>query len=128
MGDVGQVAATGQAQDVNSQANINSALNNFYAQQQWPYQNLGFASNIIRGQNVPTNTMQVGTNYNPGQAYTASPLAAFTGTTLGATALQNGGFGGGSRINPITGLPYAKGGHVRRKRAGALTERYREAA
>lgn len=85
--DTGQVAAAGQAQDVNSQANINAALNNFYAQQQWPYQNLTYASNIIRGQAEPSNTQQVGLQYNPGQTYSASPLSSFIGTTLGASAL-----------------------------------------
>ena len=39
-GDVAQVAGAGQAQDTTNQANINAAMNNFYAQQQWPYQNL----------------------------------------------------------------------------------------
>jgi hypothetical protein len=89
--DTGQVAAAGQAQDTLAQTNINAALNNFYAQQQWPYQNLAFASNIIRGQNVPSNTQAVGTAYYPGQAFAPSPLSSFVGTTLGASSLLNGG-------------------------------------
>lgn len=83
--DVGQLAASGQAQDTTNQANINAALNNFYAQQQWPYQNLGFASNVVRGLPVNTNQQVVGQTYNG--AYTASPLSQFIGTTIGASAL-----------------------------------------
>ncbi len=87
-GDIGQVAAAGQGQDINNQANINAAMNNFYAQQQWPYQNLGFASNIIRGLPVNTNTQTVGQQYAPGTGgYTASPLASFIGATSGSKAL-----------------------------------------
>jgi hypothetical protein len=98
--DVGQLASAGQAQDQTNQANINAALNNFYSQQQWPYQNLGFASNVVRGLPVNTNQQVVGQTYNV--PYSPSPLSQFLGTTLGASAL---------------GLK--DGGHVRR-RDGAL--------
>ena len=87
--DTGMVAAAGQAQDTTNQADINAAMNNFYTQQNWPYQNLAYASNIVRGQNIPTNTQQVGTTYPPSSAYTASPLSTFVGTALGANALSN---------------------------------------
>lgn len=100
-GDVGQLAASGQAQDQTNQANINAAMNNFYAQQQWPYQNLGFASNIIRGLPINTNTQTVGLSYPPQGSYGASPLSTAAGTILGAKALG-----------------VAKGGHIRR---GALS-------
>ena len=83
--DVGQVASAGQAQDQTNQANINAALNSFNQQLQWPYQNLGFASNIIRGLPVNTNTQVVGQTYNV--PYSPSPLSQFLGTTLGASAL-----------------------------------------
>ena len=83
--DTGQIAAAGSAQDQVNQANINAALNNFYSQQQWPYQNLAYASNIIRGLQVPSNQQTVGTTYNV--PYSASPLSTFIGTTLGASAL-----------------------------------------
>ena len=102
--DVGQLAASGQAQDTTNQANINASMNNFYAQQQWPYQNLTYASNIIRGQAVPSNTMQVGLQYPPSGSYGPSPLATGLGVATGASAL---------------GL--ARGGHVRR---GALEHRF----
>lgn len=106
----GLVAAAGQSQDAANQANINASMNNFYAQQQWPYQNLAFASNITNGLNVPSNTQTVGMNYNPGQTYSSSPLTSFVGTTLGSTAVQNG-----TGSNALT---YARGGRVR---GGALT-------
>jgi hypothetical protein len=125
--DVGQVAAAGAGQDTYNQSNINAALNNFYAQQQWPYQNLAYASNIIRGQNVPSNTMTVGTQYTPNTSYTASPLSAFVGTTLGAASLgSNNNSSSSSNSNSSSGLSslfsgsggQARGGHIRPK--GAL--------
>ena len=116
--DTGIMAAAGQSQDAINQANINASLNNFYTQQNWPYQNLAYASNIIRGQNIPTNTQQVGTTYAPASAYTASPLSTFVGTALGANALA----GGSSSNNSALGLH--RGGRVRH---GAL-RRYAMAA
>lgn len=107
--DVGQLAAAGQGQDTANQANINAAMNNFYAQQQWPYQNLAFASNIIRGQPVASNTQTVGLTPPSASAYTASPLAAFIGGTLGGSALANSG------TSPKNA--FRRGGHVAR---GAL--------
>ena len=116
--DTGMVASAGQSQDAINQANINASLNNFYTQQNWPYQNLAFASNVVRGQNIPTNTQQVGTTYAPASAYTASPLSTFVGTALGASALSNGS-NSGSRS-----LGLRDGGRVRH---GAL-RRYAKAA
>lgn len=110
--DIGQVAAAGQGQDINNQANLNAGLNNFYAQQQWPYQNLAFASNIIRGQPVASNQQTVGLQYNPGQTYTPSPLSSFIGTTLGASALSNNSNSLGLRKGGRVG--YATGGALRR--------------
>ena len=120
-GDVGQLAAAGQTEDTYNQANINAAMNNFYAQQQWPYQNLSYASNIIRGQAVPSNTMQVGLTSPSASSYTASPLAAGLGTTLGASAIGNG-------LNLNAASLYRGGGRVRRPRAiGALSHLRRAA-
>ena len=129
--DTGQLAAAGSAQDTYNQSNINAALNNFYAQQQWPYQNLAYASNIVRGQNIPSNTQTVGTAYIPNEAYAPSPLSSFVGTTLGASSL----FGNSSNASnqnttqsqptqSTTGNVYgARGGRV----PGALS-RYKRAA
>ncbi len=101
--DAGQLAASGQAQDTVNQANINAAMNNFYAQQQWPYQNLGFASNIIRGLPVNTNQQTVGQTYNA--SYSPSPLSQFVGTTLGASAL---GLKKGGKVRRPGALSYRK--------------------
>lgn len=117
--DIGQVAASGQSQDTINQANINSALNNFYTQQNWPYQNLAYASNIIRGQNIPTNTQQVGTTYPPSSAYTASPLSNFVGTTLGASALSGGSGSNSLGLHRGGRVTHAKAGGALRQRAKA---------
>ena len=102
-GDIGTLAAAGQAQDQNAQQNLNASMSNFYSQQQWPYQNLGFASNIIRGLPVNTNTQTVGMSYAPGTGgYQASPLATFLGAVSGGKALG-----------------FARGGHARRRRPPA---------
>lgn len=112
--DVGQVAAAGQTVDTNNQANINAAMNNFSAQQQWPYQNLAYASNIIRGVNTGnSNSSYVGST--PTTTQTSSPLASFVGTALGSSALSN------STSNSVKSAlsSLARGGHVKRK-SGAL--------
>lgn len=121
--DVGQVAAAGQGIDTNNQANINSAMNNFYAQQQWPYQQLAYASNIVRGQPVATNTQVVGQSPASQNSYSPSPLSSFIGTTLGASAIAHGATG---RTNGTTGslFGYRGGGRVTandNRRRGALS-------
>ncbi len=107
LNDVGAVSAVGAQQDQNNQANINASMNNFYAQQQWPYQNLGFASNVLRGQNIGTNTQTVGLQPSSQTTYSASPLQAFTQAVGGASSLN-----------------LKEGGHVKKKVAsrGALNE------
>jgi hypothetical protein len=102
--DVGALAASGQQQDQYAQANINAALNNWQQQQQYPYQQLGFLSNIERG--LPT----AGTGSNTQSTYAtqgvqgASPLAKIGGVLSGAS-----------------GLGFRKGGLVPSRR-GALSD------
>ena len=106
--DVAQQSAAGQAQDVLSQANLNAAYGQFQQQQQWPYQQLGFLSNTIRGlplQAAGTTTQSSGTYY-PQQN------AGITNSLGGASALS--------------GMGYRKGGAVRR--AGPLTSVLRSVA
>lgn len=87
-GDAGSLAAVGQAQDTVNQANLNAASTNATAQQQYPYQQLGYASNIIRGVPYGTTTQTSGLTYAPGTGgYAASPLATYTGVAQGASAL-----------------------------------------
>ena len=92
--DVSSVGAAGSAQDAYQQANINTAMQNYQNQQQWPYQNLQFASNIVQGLQAPTTTQTVGTTYPSTTG--ASPVAAALGTAAAANSLQ-----------------LAKGGHVK---------------
>lgn len=110
--DVGQLAASGATQDQNAQTNINAALNQFYNQQQYPYQQLGFLSDIIN--KIPIQaTGPTTTAVQSGSTFAPSPLATFAGTLAGGNA---------------TGL--ARGGRVAtpmRYRLGAL-EQYRMAA
>ena len=107
--DVGQLAAAGATQDQAAQTNINAALNQYYNQQQYPYQQLGFLSDIINKEPIQA-TGATTTNVQSGQTYAPSPLATFAGTLAGGN---------------VTGL--ARGGRVMRKRVGAL-EQYRMAA
>jgi hypothetical protein len=93
--DVSQVAGAGQAQDTLAQQNINASMNNFQQQQQWPYQNLAFASNIIHGLPVGSTTQTAG--LTTPSSYAPSPLAS----GLGTYALSNG-------------LKMRRGGRVRR--------------
>jgi len=108
LGDIGQMAASGSAQDRYRQGNLDQAYGDFAEQRAFPYQNLTYLSDIIRG--LPTQyggytTQQVGTSY-PG-AYAPSPFASF---------LQGGSMRRGGAVRP---RPYA---HSR----GALS--YRRAA
>jgi hypothetical protein len=89
-GDVASLAASGQQQDTLAQNNINAAMNAFYQQQQYPYQQLGFASNIIRGLPVNTNQQTSGVTYQ-NSGYTASPLASLGQLALGSGVLARGG-------------------------------------
>jgi hypothetical protein len=104
--DVGQVAAAGNAQDTLAQQNLNAAMNQFTQQQQYPYQQLGFLSNIVRGlPSAGQTTQQTGTTYN--YTPTPSPLAQFLGGVLG-----------GNQLSKSLGL--RRGGRVRAPQLGAL--------
>lgn len=93
-GDVSQLAAAGQGQDILSQANINAALGNFQNQQQYPYQQLGFLSNIIRGlPSAGSVQTQQTTNY-PQQN------AGITNYLGGANALSAAGYRRGGAVMP----------------------------
>lgn len=99
--DVSQLAGAGASQDKLAQANINSSMNQFQQQQQFPYQNLGFLSNIIHGLPVGSTTQSASTT----PVSTFSPSAVGTGVGVGALA---------------SGLGYRKGGAVKGRSGGAL--------
>lgn len=83
--DVGQLAAAGQTIDANQQANLNAAQNQFYQQEQYPYQQLGYASNILRG--LPTGSTTQTVSQPSSQLFNPSPLASIAGTAGVASAL-----------------------------------------
>lgn len=103
---------TGGELQQNQQANLNSAQNQFNQQQQYPYQQLSYLSNLESGTATPTSTpgaQQTTTNgYAP--AYSPSPLSQAIGMYTAA--------------NPTTGTA-ARGGRIRRRqtyaRGGALS-------
>lgn len=110
-GNVALLGSSGATQDALSQRNLDTAYQEYQNQQQWPYQQLGFLSNIIHG--IPSGavgSMQSGTTTG---TY-GSPSGV--GSLLG-TAAQLGALGGGSGGNGY----YAHGGKVMPRRRGALS-------
>ncbi len=116
--DVGTLAASGQAQDALAQSNINAAYNQFENQAMWPYQQVGYLSDIARGLPVSaagSTTTSAGTAYPGAYAYGPSPLSILAGASEQNAALGGSGtgiFARGGHVGPLT---YAKGGHHRRR-------------
>lgn len=103
--DVGSLASAGSAQDQNAQQNINAAMSNFQNQQQWPYQQLGFLSDIIN--RVPIQaTGPTSTAIASGQTYAPSPLATYAGTLAGGNSI---GHARGGRVIPFPRRPIVVG-------------------
>ena len=107
--DTGQVAAAGQSQDTLTQNNQTANYNAFWNQENYPYLQLGFESNIVRGQQVPQTTQQAALQYNSNAGYSASPLASFAQGVLGSAATTGGS--SGSKSGSALGGG-AKGGSV----------------
>ena len=94
--DISQLAAAGQGQDTLSQANINAARQEFQNQQQYPYQQIGFLSNILNGMPLSatgSTTSSAGTYY----PQTNSGLSSFMGS---ANALSGMGYRRGGQVHP----------------------------
>lgn len=115
-GDVSSISAAGREQDVINQANLDAAHNEWIQQQQWPYQNIGFLSDVIHG--LPANFAgYYSQSWNP--YVQAGSMPAFTspfGALFGSYGMgqaMGGGYGGSS------GLGFKRGGAVKRRR-GAL--------
>jgi hypothetical protein len=98
----------GGQEQAQRQSLINAESQNFAAQQRYPYQQLEFMSNILRG--TPMGTTQ--------SLYQAPPSAASqligAGTSLYGAHLM----GGGGRKEGGVIRSYAKGGAVKKKSAG----------
>ena len=78
----------GQQQQAMNQQNLDLAYQDFQTQTQYPEQQIGYLSNIVRGLpsgGASTSTATTGT----GQAYSASPLASLASAGLSAAALSN---------------------------------------
>lgn len=94
--DVGQLAAAGAGKDANAQTNINAALSQFQQEQQWPYAQLGYFSDILHGlpaSLVNHTTQQV--NAEQPQSYGPSGIGSFLG---GASLANSLGFRRGGRV------------------------------
>lgn len=112
--DVSQLASAGGQRDAVQQANLNAARAEFDAQQNWPYQNIGFLSNVIRGlpiQAAGQTSQTVGTTY-------AAPTA---GASPFNTAV-------GAATNLVSALGWRRGGHVHRPPNFGALSRLRLAA
>jgi hypothetical protein len=80
--------ATGSEQQNMNQQNLNLAYQDFLTQTQYPEQQLGFLSNIVRGLPSGGSTTSSATT-GTGQSYSASPLASIASAGLSAAALGN---------------------------------------
>lgn len=80
--------ATGAEQQAMNQKNLDLAYQDFLTQTQYPEQQLGFLSNIVRGLPSGGGTSSAQTS-SLGQTYSASPLASLASAGLSAAALSN---------------------------------------
>jgi hypothetical protein len=80
--------ATGAQQQAMNQKNLDLAYQDFLTQTQYPQQQIGFLSNVIRGLPSGGGT-QTGQTTGMGQQYSASPLAQLASAGLSAAAISN---------------------------------------
>lgn len=79
---------TGAEQQAMNQKNLDLAYQDFQNQTQYPQQQIGFLSNVIRGLPSGGGTTS-GSTSSMGQTYSASPLASLASAGLSAAALGN---------------------------------------
>lgn len=80
--------AVGAQQQALNQRNLDLAYQDFLTQTQYPQQQIGFLSNIVRG--LPSGgSTSTGATTSLGQQYSASPLASLASAGLSAAALSN---------------------------------------
>jgi hypothetical protein len=78
----------GAQQQAQNQRNLDLAYQDFQTQTQYPEQQLGFLSNIVRG--LPSGgATQAQSGTSMGSTYSASPLASLASAGLSAAALSN---------------------------------------
>ena len=84
----GALEAIGAEQQGMTQKNLDLAYQDFMNQKNYPEQQLGFLSNIVRG--LPSGGGTQATNtVGSGQSYSASPLAQLASAGMSAAALSN---------------------------------------
>lgn len=80
--------AVGQTQQQQAQKNLDLAYQDFLRQTQYPKEQIGFLSNVVRGLPSGGGTTS-GTTTGVGQQYSASPLAQLASAGMSAAALSN---------------------------------------
>lgn len=122
--DSAALDTAGQEQQAFGQANINSAMDSFNEERQYPYQQASFMNSILRGMQVPQvgasqTTAPFQGNMNP------SGLSTLAGSALTASALQNLFKARGGLVHLAEGGPAKledyKGKHIFYDRAGNIT-------
>lgn len=84
----GALETVGQEQQGLNQKNLDLAYQDFLTQTQYPEQQIGFLSNIVRG--LPSGgSTQSGTTTSVGQQYSASPLAQLASAGMSAAAISS---------------------------------------
>lgn len=84
----GALETIGQTQQQQQQKNLDLAYQDFLRQTQYPKEQIGFLSNVIRG--LPSGGGTQSTNTTSlGQTYSASPLAQLASAGMSAAALSN---------------------------------------
>lgn len=101
--------AAGQAQQLQTQKNLDVAHGDFVEQRDFGKGQADFLSNIIRGLPSNTSTSQTTSGPQAGLQYQPSPLAAIAGSSAGLAALL--------------GLGKKKGGLIHLAKGGAVSER-----
>jgi hypothetical protein len=99
--DAAALNQIGTQQQGQVQQNYNAAQQNFTNQQNYPYQQVSFMNNIIRG--LPTPTTSTGSYAGPYVAYQPSPLATAAGVAAVGSATSGTGTNSGLG-NLISGL------------------------
>lgn len=116
VGNIGLQQQLGGLQQQTDQATRQAAYEDFLRRQQYPYQQLAFMSDMVRGAPL---TQQSATIFTPNPSL-ISQIGGLATAGMGAYGLYNQAFGGSGRAAGGTVKSYAKGGLVKadRKPAG----------
>ena len=98
--DLAALEAVGQTQQQQDQKNLDLAYQDFLEQRAYPASQLSMLNSLVRG--LPYTTTQNTTGTGPANTYQASPLSQIAGAA--------------SLYNALSGIKFAKGGHVKSPR------------